>query len=140
MAFCLRWYLFEPIIKSGRHIIFQNVSAETFFFGLIVDGSFMIIFNRNKLPTPLNKVTISVEIKNTWGSGQDVLVPILYRKSVKSIISPVAMGDITDEWPGITCSAVCSVLDDKVILITWGMMLTIKAVMLSNYCKITMII
>ena len=41
------------------------------FFSEIRDTSFVIIFNRNKLP--LNKVTTIVEIKNTSASAPDLL-------------------------------------------------------------------
>ena len=42
---------------------------------LIVDGSFVIIFDSTKYPSPppLNKIQISVKIKNNWASGSDLL-------------------------------------------------------------------
>ena len=43
----------------------------------MITGSFAIIFNINKLPYPLNKVKISVEIINNRASGPDLLVLIL---------------------------------------------------------------
>ena len=51
-------------------------------FLLIVSGSFVIIFNRKMYPTPLKKITISIDIKNIWGSGPDLLVLVLKKRTV----------------------------------------------------------
>ena len=69
-AFISKYTLFfnkNNFIRTTCHDFRPYFTTISFTFGQIskiVAGSFVIIFNRNKVPYPLNKITISVTIKN----------------------------------------------------------------------------